>query len=158
FTFDDLATTLISTPLHQATCGGAHLLYALTILWRADSSVPCLTPAGRGAVSKHPQQHTARALAPLAAEGYWALEWHATAGAESRGQRSSPPDTPATRLIATSHLLEWLEMLPAEIQPSPDVYRRVARWLCAALGQSSQDKSPDAFCPCVHALCAVRAL
>jgi hypothetical protein len=49
-------------------------------------------------------------------------------------------------------------MLPVEFQPSADVYYRAARWLCAALGEKFPVKSEDDFCPCVHAVCAVRSL
>jgi hypothetical protein len=38
FTFDDLANELLHRPLREGTCGGAHLLFAMTFLARVDSS------------------------------------------------------------------------------------------------------------------------
>jgi len=158
FTFDDVANALMRTPLHQVSCGGTHLLYALTVLWRVDSSVPCLSEPVREALTRHLRQQAALAVKSQAKEGYWTLDWHATATEESAVGRISPPDTLSTRLLATGHLLEWLEMLPGELQPSADVYRRAARWLGAALAEGFPAKHANDFCPCVHAICAVRRL
>jgi hypothetical protein len=161
FTFDDLANALMQTPLHKASCGGTHLLYALTVLWRADASVACLSESVREALARYLQQQTTVAVRSQAKEGYWTVGWYAIAEEESEVQRIPLPDTPSRRLLATGHLLEWLEMLPVEFQPAPDVYRRAASWLCTLLGRTferSSIKDPDDFCPCVHAICAVRRL
>ncbi len=158
FIFDDMANELMRTPLHKASCGGAHLLYALTVLWRVDVSAACLSAPVRESLMQHLQRQTALAVKSQAKEGYWTLDWHTADQGESEARRISSPDTPSTRLLATGHLLEWLEMLPMELQPAPSVYRRAARWLCAALGERFPLKSPDDFCPCVHAVCSVRTL
>ena len=68
------------------------------------------------------------------------------------------PDIRDSRFLATGHLLEWLELLPAELQPDAAVYRRAARWLCVLLGEKPTVKTLLDFCPYVHAACAVRRL
>jgi hypothetical protein len=156
FTFDDLANALMRTPLHTVSCGGAHLLYAMTILRRIDSSSPCLSQSVREVLTQYLQQQAMVAIKSQSKEGYWALDWYAKE--DSQAPRISLSDTAETRLLATGHLLEWLELLPVELQPSPDVYRRAARWLGMALKIGFQGKSSDSFCPPVHAACAVRAL
>ena len=158
FTFDDVANALMRAPLHKASCGGAHLLYAMTVLWRADLSSACLSESVREALAQHLQQQMTLAVSVQAREGYWSLDWHATATEASKARRIRPPDNLSARLLATGHLLEWLELLPVEFQPAPDVYRRAARWLCAALGEKFPLTKPADFCPCVHAVCAVRTL
>jgi hypothetical protein len=157
FTFDDLANALMETPLDKGSCGGAHLVYAMTILWRADFSVACLSESVRDALARSLRQRTVATVESQAKEGYWTLDWHVPGKATSEARRS-PREMPDTRLVATGHLLEWLEMLPVEFQPSQDVYRRAARWLCAALEKRLQVTSFAEFCPCIHATCAVRAL
>jgi len=129
----------------------------MTILWRADSSVACLSESVRDALTHCLRQRTMATVESQAKEGYWTLAWHAPGMEPSEAPRSSP-HTPDTRLLATGHLLEWLELLPVELQPSQDVYRRAARWLCAALEQRLLVTSPADFCPCIHAVCAVRRL
>jgi len=158
FTFDDLANALMRVPLRRASCGGTHLLYALTVVWRVDSSTACLSESVREALADSLRQRVQAAVESLHKTGYWTLDWHATAEKESEATRVPPEDTPGSRLLATGHLLEWLELLPVELQPSADVYRRAARWLCAMVGEGFRVADPDRFCPPVHAVCAVRRL
>jgi hypothetical protein len=157
FTFDDLANALMQARLGQASCGGAHLLYAMTVLWRADASEACLSASVREALTQHLRQQTTAAMRALANEGYWTPNWHVRLkpGSATRLAR----DNDDMRFTVTGHLLEWLEMVPVELQPPPDVYRRVARWLCATLGGSVSGKTrSDFYCPFVHAVCGVRRL
>jgi len=159
FDFNALANTLMDAPFHEASCGGAHLLYALTILRRVNSSTTCLSELVRQTLDKYLLEKARDAVLSQQNQGYWSLDWHATAKKESAApDRVSPRDSLTARLVATGHLLEWLELLPVELQPSSDVYRRAARWLCAMLGSESQITASDRFCPSIHAICAVRTL
>ena len=43
----------METPLSRASCGGTHLLYALTILWRVDCSQAYLSEALREGLKQY---------------------------------------------------------------------------------------------------------
>ncbi|HEY4309370.1 MAG TPA: hypothetical protein VGN12_07960 [Pirellulales bacterium] len=159
FTFDDLANALIQTPFRQVSCGGAHLLYAQTILRRVDSLTMCLSDSVREALIQHLREAVIAIVESQHEEGYWTLEWHNALKRSSDANDGASGKELEARLVATGHLLEWLELLPVEDQPSAEVFRRAARWICGTLGQNFQEaKNPDGFCPRVHALCAVRGL
>lgn len=101
FTFDDVANALIQTPLHKVSCGGAHLLDAMTILLRANATIACLSEPVREALRRHLQQWTALVVRSQTKEGYWTLDWHVIAKEEAEGRHTAPPDTSYARLLAT---------------------------------------------------------
>jgi hypothetical protein len=147
FTFGHLADELVR-PDREEPCGGTHLLYAMTLLVRVDSASPCLSTATREAVLRHLRQRVSTAVASQANEGYWTFGW------DGGGLVS---DTLEDRLLITAHLVEWMEQLPTELQPSPDVYRRAARWLCAEVSDASLTEPAD-FCPWTHAVRSIQNL
>ena len=146
FTFDDLTAELLR-PERKEPCGGTHLLYAMTLLVRVDSASPCLSAPTRQAVLGHLRQRVSAAVASQTKEGYWAFGWD---GSEVAGE------TPAERRLITGHLIEWMQRLPKDLQPSPEVYRRAASWLCSQL--AGDPLEPADFCPWTHAVCSVRNL
>jgi hypothetical protein len=158
FTFDEVANALMQTPLHKVSCGGAHLLDAMTILLRSDSSAACLSQSVRETLTKYLRQSVTTAVRAQSKNGSWFLDWYASGEEKSKVRRIAPPGASQMQLLVTGHLLEWLELLPMELQPSPDIYRRAAHWLGAALKEGFSVKSPDDFCPCIHAICSVRGL
>jgi len=158
FTLDDLANALMGVPLHQVSCGGGHLLTALTVLWRVDSSTRCLSESVREALTQYLRKRVTALVESQHKQGFWSIDWHVEAPAKAEVKRLLPPDTAHSRLIATGHLLEWLELLPVELQPAPEVYRRAGRWLGPAMLERFPVKSLEDFCPSVHAVCAVRRL
>ena len=74
-----------------------------------------------------------------------------------RKRERSPPDSPEKRLLATSHLVEWMLYLPSEFKPPKDVLRRAGIWLLRHL--EAKDDTRDAeFCPYTHAVGALECL
>ncbi len=158
FTFDDVANALMQTPLYKVSGGGAHVLDAITILLRADSLAACLSEPVREALTQHLQYQAMVAVKSQTKEGYWTSDWHAEGDAELSKPSRRIPDALQTRLLATGHLLEWLELLPGELQPSPEVYCRAARWIAKNLEDTRHVARVGDFCPRTHAACAVRKL
>jgi hypothetical protein len=158
FTMDDMTNALMAVPLHRATCAGAHQLSALTAIMLADAFLPCLSAGVREALTDYLQQRVRDLVASQHKDGYWTVHWPAGANPQPGSTRNYAPDTQQTRLLATGHLLESLELLPSRLRPPSDVYRRAARWLCTALGQTEPITTLEGFCPCTHALCAIRGL
>ncbi len=157
FRFDDVARKLIQAPLGRASCAGAHLLYAMTILARADSTERFLTETAREELLGHLRKLSRQAVTSQSPDGFWRLNWFV-----ERDRKSAPPtpefDDLGARLLATGHLVEWLELLPEELQPPDDCYIRAARWLGAGIREKTPIVKPGDLCPCVHAVCSVRKL
>lgn len=154
FRFDDLARKLIQSPLSRASCAGAHLLYAMTILARADSTGRFLSDAARDELLGHLRMLSRQAVASQRPEGFWQLNWYDPKSTLRRPEF----DDLTSRLLATGHLVEWLQLLPDEFQPPDDCYVRAARWLGAGIREKTPIVKPGDFCPCVHAVCSVRKL
>ncbi len=157
FTFDDLANELMRTPFENVSCGGAHLLYALTVLLRAKGASEYVSESVRCELSQYLRRQTTVATQTQANDGSWDLNWHVVSKAESSDALFPASKAQLTKLLVTGHLLEWLELLPEEIQPPSDVYVQAARWICTSLASASVSSMRD-YCPVVHALLAARAL
>jgi len=161
YSFDDLAEEFLRRPFHRASCGGTHLLYAMTVLLRADSVEPCLSEGTRESISRWLSQRLHAAIESQSADGHWTIpEWDTavyridSAGDEPASQvddRRRP-----ARLLITGHLLEWMQLLPVEQQPPEHVYRRAVDWLVASLKAMSESDRDSKICPCTHAVCAIR--
>jgi len=128
FGFDDLANELMRRPLGEASCGGAHLLYALTLLLRVDREAPRLSQPVRQAVEQRLRKCVATAMGSQAADGWFALDWFQPGALPPR--IANPP---LYRLIATGHIVEWMQYLPEDLQPAQAVYVRAAAWLHSEL-------------------------
>jgi hypothetical protein len=157
FTFDDVANELMSTSFEDASCGGTHLLYAMTVLLRAKAPSEGLSESAHRELSQYLQKQAVTALQSQASDGSWELDWRVASKDESQDALLPASTDQFNRLLVTGHLLEWLELLPQEMQPPLEVYKKAARWLCRSLA-STTDISLRNFCPVVHAQLAVRAL
>jgi hypothetical protein len=158
YSFDDLANKLISRPLDRESCGGTHLLYALTIMARVDSTRPILRQPGRSRVWDYLRQAVSVAARTQQPEGSWHPCWnyellpnHAPVGLSSR-------DDNINRIIMTGHLAEWMLYLPEQVQPDPQVLRRAGQWLKHELLRASTELKEQEFCTYTHASCVVRQL
>lgn len=154
YTFDDLARELMSRPLEQASCGGAHLLMAMTFLLRSDSLFPVLTPPVRDSLIERLRTLVATAIKSQSSDGSWTVGWQSDTMV-----RPSYLTTSFYRLLVTGHLLEWAEYLPSELQPERRFYRRAANALCVMIHElSSRGIQPGQICPWTHAVNAVNNL
>jgi hypothetical protein len=157
FTFDDLAHELMRTPLEDVSCGGTHLLYALTVLLRAKGSSEYLSESVRDELLQYLRRQAIVATQTQSNDGSWDLNWHVVSKPDSSDAILPASNVQLPTLLVTGHLLEWLELLPQDLQPSSDVYVRAAQWLCRSLESASVNSMRD-YCPLVHALLAARAL
>jgi hypothetical protein len=157
FTFDDVVDKLMSTRFEAASCGGTHLLYALTALLRTKAPSEGLSKSAHYKLAQYLQRQAVAAIQSQANDGSWDLNWHVAPQDESQHALLPDSTAQANKLLVTGHLLEWLELLPQEMQPPPEVYKKAARWLCRSLA-STTDISLSNFCPVVHARLAVQAL
>ncbi len=158
FSFDELAGALVAASFDDSPCSGTHKLIALAILLRADAETPLLSDPARRSV----RDTLARAVELLSRtqlpDGAWQSDWY------SRVDNTSLPPlattNPANHLITTGHHLEWLILLPPDLQISRSTLVLAAD-RCASLLRllSADDASVQAhFCPLVHAARSVRQL
>ncbi|MDR3637799.1 MAG: hypothetical protein P4L84_28595 [Isosphaeraceae bacterium] len=159
YTFDDLVDRLLTTPFEKASCGGTHLGYALTLLYRVDREhAPILSPAARGRLNERLARTVAAVLQNQAADGSWSLDWgralYSSVDAPSQDAASAEG-----QLLATGHLAEWLLYLPREYAVPDDRLSRAGLWLQSRLGEFQGDSVSDGIvCPYTHAACVLRAL
>lgn len=154
FTLNALTKEVLRRPLDQASCGGIHLLAALTLLTRVDSDTHCLEASTRVALVQRLREAVKGAVASQSKEGWWTLGWDKPTKA-----RSAALLTPFFEMLVTGHMLEWLEYLPRELQPDVAVYRRAALWLEPTVSALSMEQFPrQMLCPRTHAVCALRNL
>ena len=155
FQFDDLANEILGRQLSTESCGGAHLLYALTLLARVDQEARMLSSATRRAVHERLKACVGAASLTQRSDGSWAGEWWNPESHVLPAFRR----TTSHRLLITGHVLEWMEYLPTELQPQPAVYQRAARWLVGALPDFvGPGMRPGDFCPWTHSVCALKNL
>jgi hypothetical protein len=157
FGWDDLTEALLAAPLERGSCGGTHLLYALTIIRRVEETDRLLSTSVRAKLDERLKALIASACVRQAADGHWPMDWWADMVSKPGVPKQRVDESLFDRLLITGHLLECLTLSPPEFQPPVEMYRRAARWLCRALQDDRMD-SKVSICPRTHAICAVRSL
>ncbi len=155
FGWDDLTEALLAAPFERGSCGGTHLLYALMVIRRVEGRDRPLSAPVRARLEERLKALIAAAVSRQATDGHWSADWWADVGNKPVDTKKRDNDSPTTRLLITGHLAECLTLMPPELQPSADVYRRVAHWLCCFLATNQIDDR-ESFCPRTHAVCALR--
>jgi hypothetical protein len=159
FSFDALADELIRRPLSKESCGGLHLVHALTVLLRANSEWHVvLSENSLSRIRKRLSEYATLAEASQLGNGSWRTNWH-SAASKTEGQNGfSNADSVTAAVTVTGHLAEWLLILPHELQVAPDVPLRAAYWLEQQLRNVSEEDLFDNFCPYSHAVYVLRTL
>ena len=154
FSFDDLAKSLLQRPLQKASCGGTHLLMAMSLIIRADDEYHIISPPTRNMLVGRIRLSVDAAVKAQTHDGFWSLGWDGSVHVSRVIQNLQ-----FNKLAITGHVLEWLEYLPVDLQPEQQVYVRAADWLCGQLITfSRRDIESYEFCPWTHSVCGVRNL
>jgi hypothetical protein len=157
YCFDDLANELLRRGL-KGSCGGTHQLISLTILLRVDADSPILSEQVRTTARTYVGQLVNLAIRTQDSDGSWSIHWNHTPEQPLGAMEASAADTPNSRLLITGHLAEWMTYLPVEGKV-PDTTRKAAvSWLRQRLRRIDVRQFWDEFCPCTHAICAIRDL
>lgn len=152
FTFDQLAKELLSRDLDKASCGGTHLLHAMSLLLRADAKTSCLGADVRKELRMTLAGTVKTATQTQADQGYWAPDW------QNPGDTPSDGEEKDDRLLITGHAVEWMIYLPTKLQPGKQVYRRAANWLRTELADTPRQLTASEYCHYTHALRSLRIL
>jgi hypothetical protein len=152
FTFEDVVHELLARSPKQATCAGTHLLMALAIMLRIDAETPVLSDPVRTEVREHLRVVVRTLTACQRPHGYWFPFWYEDLPGASPILDRVPMGRNG-QILATGHHLEWLLLLPPELQPPHEVFTQSARWLAAALMEESRDTQwlLENYCPATHA-------
>jgi hypothetical protein len=159
FTFDDAVRELLSRPIERSPCAGTHRLTALAVMLRVDAEVPVLSEAVRAEVREHLRVVVRTLTECQRPQGFWEPSWfQELPGARPLMFRNMTGTE--SEVLATGHHLEWLMLLPPDMQPPPEVFARGARWLTKVLLEESKDNRWVAanYCPVIHAARSVLVL
>jgi hypothetical protein len=159
-TFDDLAVEICSRRFRGSCCAGSHLLYAAMILYRVDLQEPILSPPMRVQVRGYLRQALDALVTMQLQDGSWGIDWFASVPGQEdlRETQWSPLDSPRGRLLATSHLTEWILYLPPEFEPPQDVLQRAGIWLLHRLEEAKDNTDDAPLCPYTHAVTVLECL
>jgi hypothetical protein len=154
FTLDALAGELMSRPFESSiACGGTHLLYSLVTLLRADQQESVLADPVRREVRDRLHGVVESLVRTQLSDGSWDHRWRE----HGRGAGADPHDGDldhggeAERVLLTGHHLEWLVLLPPDLQPPPDRFLRAARWLLERVLNDPTSTLDEGYCPYSHA-------
>lgn len=151
FSFDDLADELLGRDLDSPTlsCAGTHVLEALVVVLRVDADHFLLSEANRARVRQYINGHVDHLARIQSADGSWSKKW-----AQERMAVVGSADVDASRherVHVTGHHLDWMLLLPPEMAPPEDLFRRAAAWLLACLLQCDEKDIVSNYCPYSHA-------
>lgn len=157
FTFDQLASELLHRDMSRCSCGGGHVLSAMTLLVRTNDDLRFLSPRTAAELEQRLASEVSTAIATQSEDGSWAPDWQFNPSIALA--MKAPGD--AGRFLTTSHLVEWMVYLPHRLQPKKATYVRASAWLLAHI--RSIDTAPTGvpnaeLCPWTHAVCALRAM
>jgi hypothetical protein len=151
FSFNDLVEEIMRRPLTQESCGGIHLVMALTKAARVARELTILDLGLRGRLDGYLRVKVAEAVDAQLDDGSWPLCWSPTGSVWPDGE-STPEPNDTTRVAITGHLLEWFHLLPADLKPPTRTVKAGTLWMCSKLRSSSKDMVTKDFCPYTHAV------
>lgn len=152
FDFDDVAEALITKPLKSESCGGIHLMCAATTMLRIDADERLLQPAVGERLRDFVALRVQEAEKSQLPDGSWPSMWSSDSG--EGPVAATAMASIRQRLMITGHLLEWFDLLPAEIQPPDSTVRSALLWIVPTLQSLTPEELAADICPCTHALLA----
>jgi len=151
YSFDQLVEELIRRPPADSSCSGTHGLISLTIMLRVDLEVSILSSAVRKRLDSHLREVVDCLQTGQTSEGGWGRDWWAPRPGDPMPSSSRQSDDDV--ILSTGHHLEWLMLLPVDLQPSSETVNVAARHLLRLLLARSEDAAwlRENFCPATHA-------
>jgi hypothetical protein len=159
-TFDQLAKRLLEIPLTREglACQGTHLLHALTVLHVVDRERPVLGPEVQAEIRERLRRETALLVETQRPTGEWWAGWSDPQASRELLAFVSNDQHTRMAVTVTGHHLEWLLLLPPDLRPPDEVFRRAGAWLRARLLRATKEELKDGYCPYSHAARVVQAL
>ena len=147
---DELVRELIFAPPHYGACNGLHRLEAMVVLCAADDQV---TPARRTLAVRSRQKmrdYMGEVIRLLGAaqsdQGYWTRQW--PRGKSAREDKSA---SLADKILVTGHQLEWLALVPRDLEPPRNMVVNAGQWLVRAVQEVDNETLLQNYGPFTHA-------
>jgi len=151
YSFDDLVARLLVQSLEKSTCCGMHVVFALTAVLQADSGANhLLSERIRRQVDQMLHKWIDLIIHTQLPDGGWPASWWDLAAAREATDGSS--------LLATSHIAEWLYMLPSDCEIPSNTSRKATGYLLSRLKLASKKEMWQQFCPYSHSCHVLRCL
>jgi hypothetical protein len=151
FSFDGLVEEMMRRPLTKESCGGLHLIMALTKVARVNRELIILDPGVRDRLAGYLRDKVSEAVASQFDDGSWPMCWSPTGSVPPQGE-FTPEPTDTIRVAITGHLLEWFHLLPADLKPPARTVKAGTLWMYSKLRSSSKETVSKDFCPYTHAV------
>lgn len=153
FTFDDVVALLLAEGFSQASCGGAHVLYAFVHLRAADARFGILTEPTRRRLHAAVHDASQRIAENQNPDGSWNLDWY-----EPHAHAAGSVDELDLRFMVTGHLGELSLYLPECERIADAVLQKAGEWILPELRARIDTHMSDQLCPLTHAFCFVRGI
>lgn len=127
--FDRLAGRIMREELGLGVCCGQHRLSALVLFLRIDQQRRILSPECRARILEHLGNVSKLLVRSQHPKGYWNREWWTGAPPTAEDNRPGPISPELWRILATSHILEWLALAPQSVHPPEATLVKAGRWL-----------------------------
>lgn len=157
FSFDAVASELLSRPPDDSPCLGMHkplVLAQFVALSDGDGDGSSLvSPAARSQIERYLDGLVAGFVARQSPEGFWERDWHLAAPTSELALDSAQVRA-ISRLTVTGHFLELCALLPESHRPPGPVIAKARSWIEATLSARVADPTwlVDHYCPVSHAL------
>jgi hypothetical protein len=159
-TFNQLAERLMEIPFARAglACQGTHLLQALTVSYAVDRQRSILSPSVRDKVRRHLETHVRELIESQRQTGQWTGGWYNPKAGQAVVRLLEGQEQMKMAVTVTGHHLEWLLIVPPDLRPPDEVFRRAGLWLHAALLRATPEELAEGYCPYSHAGYVVKVL
>jgi hypothetical protein len=152
YSLEDVANAVLSRPLANESCSGMHIVAALRAMSIVASNTNIVTADTERRINARLDDYLSLAIKTQTADGSWNREWWDNELAHTnRLYRTNAADD-ELRIIATSHLLEWLHSTPEGVPAMTKL--RASHWLLLRVQGASDEEMIDQYCGYSHA-CAV---
>jgi hypothetical protein len=134
--FDILARRLMRG-VKWGVCAGTHRVYSLAALLRIDTEEPIFSPAMRAEVTAYLKNVRDSIQASQFPDGHWSSNWY-----DGEKAVSKPVEEELFRkIIATGHHLEWMSIVPEELQIPREQIHKAAKWCIATIGKETPEST-----------------
>jgi hypothetical protein len=152
FSFDRLVEEIMQRSLAKESCGGTHLVMALTKAARVDQDVmTILDPKVRERLVGYLRGKVSEAVGSQLEDGSWPHCW-SPSGSVPPEFEYTPEPTDKARVTITGHLLEWFHLLPEGLKPSAGTVKAGTVWIRSKLRSATKESVTEDFCPYTHAV------
>ena len=146
--FEMIARGVMARELDDGPCSGTHKQYALTRLLLADETNHILSSNLRLEIQQYLRRCCAALEQSQLPNGSWNFDWAKSEAPTS--ERMETINTTPWLIHVTAHHLEWLCLLPKDLQPPKQMVERAARFVSTVMIHHSPELMLSNYCTFSH--------